>query len=149
MPPPGSYDHCAFGFNAQKTILPGGVMTPPYNLLFMYGNQEGTKVFLFLQEFCQAFAVGVGAGGIFVGIVAGEAAFCVVKGDKMGAQAAAFVPAVEEDGGIGGFGFFVVFFWIGADLHGKAHFLQADGGGPEAGARIAVDQGQLPFVIAD
>ena len=31
MPPPGSDGLCAFGLNAQKMILPGGVMTPPYN----------------------------------------------------------------------------------------------------------------------
>ena len=28
MPPPGSYDYCAFGFHAHMRILPGGVMTP-------------------------------------------------------------------------------------------------------------------------
>ena len=34
MTPPGSYDHCAFRFDAQRTVVPGGGMPPPYVVVY-------------------------------------------------------------------------------------------------------------------
>ena len=38
MPPPGSIDYCAFIQIAQAQIVPGGVMTPPYDIPLREGK---------------------------------------------------------------------------------------------------------------
>ena len=68
---------------------------------------------------------------------------------EMGAQAALAPPVVEQDAGVRVLCRLVEAFGVHDDLHGEAPLPEAHRRPPEGGAGVAVDQGQLPFVIAD
>ena len=68
---------------------------------------------------------------------------------KVGAQVVLLPPAVEQNAGVRAFRFLVKAPGVQDELYGKAPFPEAHRRAPEGGARVAVDQGQLPFVVAD
>ena len=67
----------------------------------------------------------------------------------MGAQLPLVLPAVEQDTAVGSGGFSIEPFPVKDDFDREAPVSETQRRTPEGGAGIAVDQGQLPFVIAD
>ena len=113
------------------------------------GQQDGAKILAFAEEIRKAAAVVVRAGGVAVGVVADESLVCVVQRHEVRAEAVFIPPVVEQDAGVRVFCRLVEAFGVHDDLHGEAPLPEAHRRPPEGGAGVAVDQGQLPFVVAD
>ena len=113
------------------------------------GDEHTAEILSPMQKVLQTGSVRIRTGGIAIGIIARKAGFRMVHSHKVGAQLPALSPAVEQDAAVRSGRLPVKPLSVKHKFHGKAPLPEAQGRSPEGGACIAVNQGQLPFVIAD
>ena len=101
------------------------------------------------EKFCEGRTVAVRPHGMPEGVEAHKLSPVVVQGHKVGPDLYPLFPVEEEDGGRGLSRRSVEGPAVKVHLRGEAPLLKAQGRAPEAGAAVAVNEGQLVLVIGD
>ena len=92
----------------------------PLRLFLLNSDQHAAEIFPLLQKTIETFPIVIRPGGIAVSIIPHKTSVRVVQCHEMGAESGFFLPAVEEDAGIGFFGGLVKILPVNNHLHRKS-----------------------------